>query len=85
MVKNKALPDSVRPCKHPRLVILSLSLSLSLFLSLSLPHRLGPIKAGLMCLLSLSPFLTNTFIQRVPLDPAEAGPQQFIIGRMVYI
>ena len=27
MVKNKAWPDSARPCKHPRLVILSLSLS----------------------------------------------------------
>ena len=48
VVKNKALPDSARPCKHPRLVILSLSLSLSL------PRRLGPIKAGLTCLLSLS-------------------------------
>ena len=44
MVKNKALPDSARPCKHPRLVIFSLSL----------PRRLGPIKAGLTCLLSLS-------------------------------
>ena len=30
MVKNKALPDSARPCKHPHLVILSLSLSPSL-------------------------------------------------------
>ena len=30
MVKNKALPDSARPCKHPCLVILSLFLSLSL-------------------------------------------------------
>ena len=32
MVKNKALPDSARPCKHPpsgHLVILSLSLSLA--------------------------------------------------------
>ena len=38
MVKNKALPDSAAP---PRL------------LSLSLPRRLGPTKAGLMCLLSL--------------------------------
>ena len=27
MVKNKGLPDSARPCKHPRLVILSFSLS----------------------------------------------------------
>ena len=35
MVKNKALPDSARPCKHPRLVILSLSLSLSFSLSAS--------------------------------------------------
>ena len=49
MVKNKALPDSAIPCKHPHLVILSLSLSLSL------PRRLGLIKAGLTCLLSLSP------------------------------
>ena len=49
MVKNKALPDSARPCRHPRLVILSLSLSLS-----SPTPRLGPIKAGLKCLLSLS-------------------------------
>ena len=55
-VKNKTLPDSARPCKHPCLVILSLSLSLSL----SLPHRLGPIKAGLTCLLSLSLSLADT-------------------------
>ena len=34
MVKNKALPDSARPCKHPRLVIHFLSRSLSLSLSL---------------------------------------------------
>ena len=33
MVKNKPLPDSARPCKHPRLVTLSLSLSLSLSLA----------------------------------------------------
>ena len=46
MVKNKALPDSARLCT-PRLVTLSLSLSL--------PRRLGPIKASLTCLLSLSP------------------------------
>ena len=59
MVKNKALPDSSRPCKHPHLVMLSLSLSLSLCFSLSLPRRLGPIKAGLTCLPSLSwtPFI----------------------------
>ena len=44
----QTLPDPARPCKHPHLVILSLSLSLSL------PRRLGPIKAGLTCLLSLS-------------------------------
>ena len=37
-VKTKALPDSARPCKHPRLVILSLSLSrlISRVFSLSL-------------------------------------------------
>ena len=45
MVKNKALPDSARLCT-PRLV--------TLCLSFSLPHRLGPIKANLTCLLSLS-------------------------------
>ena len=50
MVKNKALPDSARPCKYPRLVILSLFLSVSL----SPPRRLGPIKVGLTCLLSLA-------------------------------
>ena len=38
MVKNKALLDSARPYKHPRLVILSLSL----------PRRFGPLKAGLV-------------------------------------
>ena len=51
-----ALPDSAS-CT-PRLVTHSLSLSLSL----SLPRRLGPIKAGLMCLLSLS---LTPFILRV--------------------
>ena len=45
-VKNKALPDSARLCNPPS--------SHSLSLSLSLPHRLGPIKAGLTCLLSLA-------------------------------
>ena len=48
MVKNKALPDSARPCCNP---VWSLSLSL--------PRRLGPIKAGLTCLLSLSLSLSN--------------------------
>ena len=43
MVKNKALPDSA-----------SCTPVWSLFLSLSLPRRLGPIKAGLTCLLSLA-------------------------------
>ena len=52
MVKNKVLPDSARPCCTPRLVT-----------SLSLPCRLGPIKAGLMCLLSLS---LTPFILGVP-------------------
>ena len=50
MVKNKALPDSARPCQtllHP---LSGHSFSLSLFLT----RRLGPIKAGLTCLLSLS-------------------------------
>ena len=49
MVKNKALPDSAPP-------VWSLSLSLSL-------ADLGPIKASLTCLLSLSP---TPFILRVP-------------------
>ena len=39
MVKNKALPDSARPCKHPRLVILSLSVSLS-------PWQTWPYQGG---------------------------------------
>ena len=51
MVKNKALPDSDASSVW--------SLSLSLSFSLSLPHRLGPIKDGLTCLLSLSLSLTN--------------------------
>ena len=46
MVKNKALPDSARPCCNP---VWSLSLSL--------PRRLGPIKAGLTCLLTPTPFI----------------------------
>ena len=46
MVKNKGLPDSARPCcKHPRLVTLSFCLIIL---------RLGPVTAGLMCLLSLA-------------------------------
>ena len=45
----------------PLLNAYSVSLSLSLSVSLSLPRRLGPIKAGLMCLLSPTPF-----IPRVP-------------------
>ena len=57
MVKNKALPDSASCTPH--LVTISLSLSLSL----SLPRRLGPIKAGLTCLLSLA---RTPFILRVP-------------------
>ena len=44
MVKNKALPDSSR---------LSAPAS-GHSLSLSLPRRFDPIKAGLMCLLSLA-------------------------------
>ena len=67
MVKNKALPDSARPCKHPCLVTLSLSLSLSL------PRRLGPMKAGLTCLLSLSRQRHSSW--GYPLDPAKAGPR----------
>ena len=53
-VKNKALPDSARLGCTP----VSHSLSLSLVIL-----RLGPIKAGLMHLLSLSPM---PFILRVP-------------------
>ena len=49
MIKNKDFPD----CCTPGLVTLSLSLSL--------PRRLGPIKAGLTCLL-----LPTLFILRVP-------------------
>ena len=52
--KNKSLPDSARLCT-PRLVSHSFSLSL--------PLRHGPIKAGLTCLLSLSPM---PFILKVP-------------------
>ena len=69
-VKNKDLPDSSRLSAPPS----GHSLSLSLSFSLSLPRRLGPIKASLMCL--LSPFLAAPFILRAPLDPAEAGPRQ---------
>ena len=39
-----------RLCQTPCTPVWSLSLSFSL----SLPRRLGPIKAGLMCLLSLA-------------------------------
>ena len=39
-------------------------------------HRLGPIKAGLTCLLSLSRRCHSSW--GYPLDPAEAGPQQFL-------
>ena len=47
MVKNKALPASARPCKHPRLVTLSPSLSLSLSVSLSLsPWQTWPYQGG---------------------------------------
>ena len=74
MVKNKALPDSARPCKHPCLVIL-FSLSLSLFLSLSLAD------------LALSRLVSHVFsLSRrrrsswgYPLDPAEAGPRHLKI------
>ena len=71
MVKNKGLPDSARLCLlHPPVW----SLSLSLFLSVSLPGRLGAIKAGLSCLLSLSHWCHSSW--GCPLDPAEAGPCQ---------
>ena len=73
MVKNKALPDSARTCCTPCLV--TLSLSLSLFLSLSLPRRLGPIKAGLT---SLSRQHRSSW--GYPLDPAKAGPWQFLLS-----
>ena len=55
MVKNKAFPDSARLCQTLCTPIWSFFLSL--------PRRLGPIKASLTCLLSLSPTL---FILRVP-------------------
>ena len=61
MVKNKALADSARLCQTLCTAIWSFFLCLSL--SLSLPRRLGPIKAGLTCLLSLSP---TPFILTVP-------------------
>ena len=67
MVKNKALPDSARPCRHPRLVILSLSLSLS-----------PPPPPDL----ALSKLVSSVFslsladaIHPYPVDPAEAGPR----------
>ena len=66
-VKNKALPDPAGLCT-PCLVTLPLSLFLSL------PRRLGPIKAGLTCLLSLS--CRRRSSRGYPLDPAEAGPRQ---------
>ena len=49
MVKKKKDCQTL-PASAPRIWSLSLSPSLSL----SLPHRLGPIKAGLTCLLSLA-------------------------------
>ena len=56
MVKNKALPDSARPCKHPRLVIWSFSLSLS-------PSQSWPYQGwSHVSSLSLSP---TPFIPRV--------------------
>ena len=69
MVKNKALPDSARPCKHPRLVIHFLSLCLSLSLSLedlALSRRVSRA-FSLSLFLSLSLSLSPTpFILRVP-------------------
>ena len=68
MVKNKGLPDAARLCCTPtsgHSPCLSLSLS---------PRRLGPIKAGLTCLLSLAdpvhPEGTPWILRR--LDPATA-------------
>ena len=56
MVKNKGLPDSARPCKHPRLVIHSLSFSLS-------PWQTWPYQGkSYVSSLSLSP---TPFILRV--------------------
>ena len=60
MMKNKTLPD---PAAHTP-IWSSLSLSLSLSLSISL--------CVCVCV-CVSPM---PFILRVPLDPAEAGPQQ---------
>ena len=62
MVKNKGLPDSARPCKHPHLVILSLSLT-----DLALSRLVS-------CVFSLSRQCCSSW--GYPLDPAEAGPRQ---------
>ena len=72
MVKNKGLPDAARLCCTPTSGH-SPSHSLSFSLSLS-PRRLGPIKAGLTCLLSLAdavhPEGTPWILRR--LDPGTA-------------
>ena len=76
-VKNKALSDSAAP------LVWSLSLSVCLSLSLSLPRRLDPIRAGLMCLLSSMPF-----ILRVPpgsclgWTPADSGEGKGVLERI---
>ena len=64
MVKNKDLPDSGRPYKHPHMVIFSLSLSLT---DLALSRWVS-------CVFSLSRWCRSSWV--CFLDPAEAGPQQ---------
>ena len=63
MLKNKALPDPAKPCKHPWLVTLSLFLSLSLA-DLALWRLVSRV------------FSRRCHSSRgYPLDPAEAGPR----------
>ena len=78
-LEYKSYGKKIKICQtllHPHLVIVSLSLSLSL----SLPRRLGPIKAGLMCPLSLTPFILRVspwILLR--LDPAIMSLKQYKI------
>ena len=63
MVKSKALPDSARPCKQPRLAILSLSPS---------PSQTWPYQ-GWSHISSISRRRRSSW--GYPLDPAKAGPR----------